>query len=104
MDYPQFLRSLSDPEPPPGIELALRALWFDANQRPDSAVRIAEFDSSHFCKRVRAYLFRKAGDGNNAELWYWRAGTTCWSGSPESEWEDIVKTILTEQVVNNAYS
>ena len=104
MDYDRFLRSLSEPDPPPGLELALRALWFDANDRADSAIRTAEFDTSHFCKRVRAYLYRKAGDDGNAELWYWRAGTTAWSGSTESEWEDIVKTILAERVVNNAYS
>ena len=104
MDYEQFIRTLADPEPPPGLELALRALWFDAKGNPESALRTAEFDSSHFCKRVRAYLLRKAGDTSNAELWYWRAGAACWTGSPESEWEDIVKAILTEQVVNNAYS
>ena len=104
MDYQQFLQSLSEPSPPADAELALRALWFDANDRPESAMRSAEFDASHFCQRVRAYLYRKAGDSNNAQLWYWRSGATRWTGSSRSEWEDIVKTILAERVVTNAYT
>jgi len=59
---------------------------------------------AHFCQRVRAYLYRKAGDSNNAQLWYWRSGATRWTGSAQSEWEDIVKTILAERVVTNAYT
>jgi hypothetical protein len=104
MDYEQFLQSLADAAPPADTELALRALWYDANERPESAVRVAESsDSDHFCKRVRAYLYRKAGDENNAQLWYWRSGATRWTGSTQSEWEDIVQTIITDRVVANAY-
>lgn len=104
MSYEQFLQSLSDPRPPVELEVALRALWHDANDRADSAMRIAEYDESHFCMRVRAYLYRKAGDENNAQLWYWRSGATRWTDSPRSEWEDIVQSILTERVVSNAYT
>lgn len=103
MEYEEFLQSLSDSAPPPGAEMALRALWFDANDRTESAIRTAEFDASFFCQRVRAYLFRKAGDSNNAQLWYWRSGATRWTDSAHSEWEDIVKSILAERVVTNAY-
>jgi hypothetical protein len=104
MDYEEFLLSLSDPAPPPGAEMALRALWFDANDRTESAIRAAEFAASFFCQRVRAYLYRKAGDSNNAQLWYWRSGATRWTDSTQSEWEDIVKSILAERVVTNAYT
>jgi hypothetical protein len=104
MDYQQFLQSLSDPAPATDTELALRALWYDANDRTESAIRLAESsDSDHFCKRVRAYLYRKAGDENNAQLWYWRSGATRWDGSAQSEWEDIVQTIIADRVVANAY-
>ena len=104
MSYEQFLQSLAEPAPPVDAEMALRALWFDANNRAESAVRAAQFDSSHFCQRVRAYLYRKAGEDNNAQLYYWRAGATRWAGSTQSEWEDIVQTILAERVVTNAYT
>lgn len=103
MSYELFLQSLTDPAPPVDAELALRALWFDANNRPESAMRAAQFDESHFSQRVRAYLYRKAGDSHNAQLWYWRSGATRWTGSARSEWEDIVKTIIAERVVTNAY-
>jgi hypothetical protein len=104
MDYEQFLLSLSGPAPPTDAEMALRALWFDANDRAESAVRAAEFDANFFCQRVRAYLYRKDGDSNNAQLWYWRAGAIRWTDSSQSEWEDIVKSILAERVVTNAYT
>ncbi|MCP5155099.1 MAG: hypothetical protein H6983_13085 [Ectothiorhodospiraceae bacterium] len=104
MTFDAFVRSLAEPAPPPDCEVALRALWYDANGRTDSAVAAAEFDTGHLCRRVRAYLHRKAGDTGNAELWYWRAGTTPWVGSLEDEWADIVHTILAERVVANAYT
>jgi hypothetical protein len=104
MSYQQFVDSLTQQAPPEDAELALRALWFDANGRSDSAMRAAQSDASHFGQRVLAYLHRKAGDGDNAHLWYWRSGAPPWTGSPESEWEDIVKSVLAERVVANAYT
>lgn len=103
MSYQQFLQSLSEPYPAIDLEVALRAMWFDANQRPESAIRAAEFDKGHYCQRVRAYLYRKAGDENNAQLLYWRSGTKPWSGSSESEWQDIVQSIIAERIVASAY-
>ena len=103
MTYEQFLQSLTSVAPPADAEMALRALWFDANDRPESAIRLAESDADYYCKRVRAYLYRKADDHNNAQLWYWRSGAIRWTGSVQSEWEDIVKSILAERVVASAY-
>ena len=103
MGFDEFMCSLRDDGPPAGVELALRALWYDARGREDSAMRAARSDDSHHGKRILAYLHRKAGNAGEAELWYWRAGATQWSGSVESEWEDIVKTVLTERVVANSY-
>lgn len=102
--YEHFLATLSESAPPAELELALRALWFDANGRADSAMRAARNDPSHLGLRVRAYLHRKAGDADEARLWYWRSGATPWPGSPESEWRDIVHTVLTERVVRDAYT
>ena len=104
MLFEDFVRTLEAERPPTDIEVALRALWYDAKGQPKSAWRAAEFDESHACKRVRAYLFRKAGDQHKARLWYWKCGAPDWEGSLESEWEDIVKSILIERPVANAYS
>lgn len=104
MSYRQFLDSLTDPEPSADIEPALRALWYDANGRAESAMRAAAADSGHTCKRVRAYLYRKAGDAGQAQLWYYRSGAAPWTGTTQSEWEDIVQTVLADRVVANAYS
>lgn len=104
MDYEAFLRSLDDPAPPPDLELALRSLWYAANDRPDSALRAAQADPGHLGKRLQAHLCRRAGDERNARLWYWRSGASPWQGSLGSEWEDLVRTVLLERVVINAYT
>jgi len=103
-DYDRFLASLADAAPPAGLEPALRALWHDANGRTDSALRAAASDHGHLGLRVRAYLHRKAGDEDEARLWYWRSGAPRWEGSAESEWEDIVRTVLADRVVRDAYT
>jgi len=103
MSYEHFLDSLTDAEPPDDVELALRALWYDANGRADSAMRAAASASDHTCKRVRAYLHRKAGDAEQATLWYYRCGAAPWTGSTQSEWEDIVHTVMADRVVASAY-
>lgn len=102
--YEQFLATLSEPAPAVDLEPALRALWYDANGRDDSALRAANNDASHLALRVRAYLHRKAGRAEQARLWYFRSGAAPWQGSPESEWQDIVHTVLTDRVVRDAYT
>lgn len=104
MTYEAFLKTIEHDAPPIDIEVALRALWYDAKGRPDSAHRAANFDDNYACKRVRAYLARKEGDVHKARLWYWRSGAPQWTGSSESEWEDIVKSVLIERPVTNAYT
>jgi len=104
MQYDDFVKTLDLPAPPIDIEIALRALWYDAKGQSGSAFRAAEFGDDYACKRVRAYLYRKAGDVHKAQLWYWRSGAPRWTDSPESEWDDIVKSVLAERPVANAYS
>ena len=104
MDFPAFVETLKADAPPPDAEVALRALWYDARDQPESAMRAASFDDNHLCKRVRAYLYRKQGEVHEARLWYWRSGAREWEGSLESEWEDIVKAVLIERPVTNAYT
>jgi len=103
MDYQEFLASLSDPAPPLGANVALRALWYDANERADSALRAAESDDSYSTMRARAYLHRKSGNEYAAQKCYWLCGAPVWTESLESEWEDIARTIMVETIVERAY-
>ena len=104
MSFEEFVRTLADAQPPADLELALRALWLDARGRPESAMRVAASDASHTGRRVRAYLHRKAGECHEARLWYYRSGAAPWTGSAESEWQDIVTTVLADRVVASAYT
>ena len=103
MDYESFIRSLGDKVPPIEANVAMRALWYDANDVPASAMRAAMSDESHMCVRVRAYLCRKTGDHRGAQRWYWRCGIDPWTGPVKDEWEDILRNILVEVVVERAY-
>lgn len=103
LNYDGFVASLAKAIPPSSAGPALRALWYDANGRADSAHRAANADASHSCLRVRAYLSRKAGDDRAAKRHYWLSGNQVWEGSCESEWEDIVRAVLVEVVVERSY-
>lgn len=103
LDYEGFVASLTNPAPPLAAGPALRALWYDANGRTDSASRAANADQSHSALRVRAYLARKAGDARGAQRHYWLSGNKPWQGTPEREWEDIVRSVLVEVIVERSY-
>ena len=103
VDYESFMRSLADRAPPLEANIAMRALWYDANDAADSAMRAAMSDESHMCLRVRAYLCRKSGAEQETRRWYWRCGIDPWTAPLEAEWEDILRNILVEVVVERAY-
>ena len=103
LDYESFVASTRASVPPVGANAALRALWHDANGNTESALRAALADDSHSSLRARAYLHRKAGDTHAARRAYWLCGTTAWDGDFASEWEDIVRSVLVEVVVERSY-
>ena len=103
MEYIDFIASLADDKPPDAGHVALRALWYDANGREESAARAIRNDSSYPSLRVCAYLARKSGVENDILKGYWKCGVDRWQGSFESEWEDIVRTILVQIVVERSY-
>ncbi len=102
--YEAFVQSLEDPTPPVTVGNALRALWFDARGEAESAHRAAHGDDSHGCLRARAYLARKAGDEREAQRRYYYAAVRPWPGSLASAWEDIARSVLVEQLVEQAYT
>lgn len=103
LDLQAFIASLGAPAPPLEANMALRALWYDANGRDKSAQRAAASEDGLNCLRVRGYLFRKSGETSKARVAYWKAGVNPWEGSSEEEWRDILQAILTEFPVASAY-
>ena len=95
MTFEEFRASLTQPEPPPGIGLALQALWWDAQgdwERAHSCAQANEADPS--AAWVHAYLHRKEGDLSNAGYWYRRAGRPPARDLLEAEWVAIATTLL----------
>ncbi len=71
----EFRASLTMAEPSQGLDLALQALWWDAQgnwDRAHACAQVNEADPS--AAWVHAYLHRKEGDLANAGYWYRRAG------------------------------
>ena len=94
MDLPAFRASLSAPTPPPGLTLALKALWLDARGDWDAAHVAAQADEGGDGDWVHAYLHRKEGDAGNAAYWYRRAGRPVCKTSLDEEWAAISTALL----------
>jgi len=94
MDIAAFRQSLSGAEPPPGLSVAQRALWWDAKGDPAAAHTHAQEDDTPAGAWVHAYLHRKEGDLPNAHYWYGRAGQSPAEGSLETEWHTILGALL----------
>ena len=82
-------------EPPPGLDLALQALWWDAKGDWDQAHRCAQKNEAEpRAAWVHAYLHRKEGDPANAAYWYRRAGQAVAGGELAAEWDLIATELL----------
>jgi hypothetical protein len=94
MDLGSFRKSLADDAPPPGLSLALQALWHDAKGDWQRAHACAQDQEDAAGAWVHAYLHRVEGDTGNAAYWYRRAGKPTQSGSLPEEWEQITGALL----------
>lgn len=70
MDLAEF-KTLGDPA---ALDLALQALWHDAQGDWTRAHDLAQEANNRAGDWVHAYLHRKEGDIGNAGYWYSRAG------------------------------
>ena len=95
MTLEEFRDSLSQAEPPAGLNLALMGLWWDAKGDWDRAHESAQEDEGPTGSWVHAYLHRKEGDPSNAGYWYRRAGKNPSRLALQEEWLEIVKSLLT---------
>jgi hypothetical protein len=89
-----FKASLSRAAPAPDLDAPLAALWWAAKGNWDRAHKIAQDQDTPDSAWVHAYLHRVEGDSANAGYWYRRAGKPVATGSPETEWERMVSTLL----------
>src|SRR5574337_1635417 len=94
MDLANFRASLAATAPPPGLTLALVALWRDGKGDWDGAHEAAQADGSGAGDWVHAYLHRKEGDAGNAAYWYRRAGKPVCRAPLDEEWAAIADALL----------
>ncbi len=95
MTLDEFRASLGQPEPPPGLPLALLALWRDGKGEWDGAHDAAQADEGGDGDWVHAYLHRKEGDDGNAAYWYRRARRPFPRATLAEEWGEIAQDLLT---------
>jgi len=94
MTLEQFKLSLTQDQPPAGINGCLTALWWDGKNDWERAHNVAQEIETKDGSWVHAYLHRKEGDSGNARYWYNRAGRSMPGYSLENEWEEIVSFFL----------
>jgi hypothetical protein len=94
VDITAFQASLTSSVPPEQLSHALQALWYDAKGDWETAHNHAQAQEDSIGSWVHAYLHRKEGDLPNAGYWYRRAGKPTSNETLESEWETIVKALL----------
>ena len=94
MNFASFRASLDSNAPPPGSNVYLSALWYDAKLDWDKAHELIQDVHDAKAAWVHAYLHRKEGDTSNAGYWYSKAGKIMPGYSLEKEWEEIVTALI----------
>ena len=94
MDARAFESSLSAPEPPAGLCMAVQALWWDGKGDWRKAHECAQAQDDAIGAWVHGYLHRKEGDLANAGGWYRRAGKPVAAGSLAAEWDAITRALI----------
>jgi hypothetical protein len=94
MTLTDLKRSLSQPQPPPGLPPAVKALWWAAKNDWDAAHKLVMDEGGQDCAWVHAYLHRVEGDSENAHYWYREAGRPASNGTLPAEWAAIATELL----------
>ena len=97
MDLEHFKKTLSDKNPPTGIDANLKALWYDGKGHWDEAHNIVQASGNQIADWIHAYLHRKEGDLGNASYWYSRARKQNPNLPIDAEWEELVKYLLSKK-------
>ena len=94
MNLAEFKDSLSQVNPPTGLDPPLAGLWWAAKDDWDKAHRVVMNDAGKDCAWVHAYLHRREGDIDNASYWYRQAGHSASRIPLADEWGKIAATLL----------
>ena len=94
MTVTEFKATLAAAQPATGLGLPLLALWYDGRGDWNRAHETAQEIEDETGAWIHAYLHRKEGDASNAAYWYSRAGKPVATVPLETEWNDIVATLL----------
>ena len=94
MNFLSFKESIASIEPPPGISVYVKALWYDAKGDWDKAHVLIQDVEDKNASWIHAYLHRKEGDIGNADYWYRKAGKSRPEVSLDREWEELVTALL----------
>ena len=90
----EFKESLNLEQPPGGISVQLRSLWYDGKGDWHQAHARVDHLKDQESAWIHAYLHRKEGDIWNADYWYSKAQQIRPNLSLEEEWEQLVSQFL----------
>jgi hypothetical protein len=94
MDLAAFKKTLSANEPPAGINVYLKALWYESKGDWEKAHILVQDMTDKNASWVHAYLHRKEGDTWNADYWYSKASKKRPSVSLDEEWEQMAAALI----------
>ena len=90
----EFKASLNSEQPPGGLPVQLKSLWYDGKGDWHQAHAQVDHLNDQASAWVHAYLHRKEGDIWNADYWYNKARQKRPDLSFEEEWEHLVLHFL----------
>ncbi|WP_374951035.1 hypothetical protein [Mucilaginibacter sp.] len=89
-----FKASLTADQPPEGLNVQLKSLWFDGKDDWQRAHQQVDQLNDQQSAWVHAYLHRKEGDIWNADYWYRKARQNRPDITLQQEWEQLVTHFL----------
>jgi hypothetical protein len=92
----EFKNSLSLEEPPEGLSIYEKALWYAGKDEWENAHNIVQDLNDKSSALIHAYLHRQEGDLSNAKYWYDKAGSRMPEISLDEEWEKLVAKFVTD--------
>jgi len=94
MTLKTFIEGIEANEPPNGISVQIKALWYDGKGDWHKAHSLVDQLNDSSSALIHAYLHRKEGDIWNANYWYSRAKSSRPDVTLDEEWETLVERFL----------